>query len=92
MLKIKLYSDSMSTRLERQAVVKLTNHADNSVMWQTTDERPESVFTNIPYGSYEIEISAAGYLTAQNQFGVMDFFARCGDFNRPAARSLCGQN
>ncbi|MGC2194921.1 MAG: tetratricopeptide repeat protein, partial [Terriglobales bacterium] len=71
-LKLKLYSDSTSTRLERQAVVKLTNRADNSVIWQTTDDRPESVFTNIPYGSYEIEISAAGYLTAQNQFEVMD--------------------
>ena len=53
-------------------MIKLTNRVDNTVIWQTTDDRSESVFASIPNGSYEIEISAAGYLTAQNQFEVID--------------------
>jgi tetratricopeptide (TPR) repeat protein len=69
---LKLYSESTSTRLQQQAVVKLTNRGDGSVVWQTTDDKSQIVFTNVPCGGYEIEASAAGYLTTQNQLDVTD--------------------
>jgi len=71
-LVIKLYSESTSIRLERQAVLKLTNLADNLVTWQTTDNTSQSVFTNIPYGRYELEASQAGYFTTHNAFELLD--------------------
>jgi tetratricopeptide (TPR) repeat protein len=71
-LVLKLYSENTSTRIDRQAVLKLTNRADNSVSWQTTDDSSHGVFTNIPYGRYEIETSAVGYLTTQTELEVKD--------------------
>jgi len=71
-LVFKLYSESTGTRLERQAVLKLRNVSDNSVTWQTTDNGAQTAFTNIPYGQYQIEVSAAGYLTTQSEVRVMD--------------------
>jgi tetratricopeptide (TPR) repeat protein len=67
-----LYSENTTTRFERQAVLKLTNLVDQSVTWQTIDNDSPSVFTNIPCSGYEIETSAAGYLTALNKLEVTD--------------------
>ena len=48
--------------LDRQAVVKLSNKKDNSVIWRTTGSRLIATFEDIPFGTYDIEVSAVGYL------------------------------
>ena len=69
---LKLYSENASTRLLKQAVLKLTNLTTNSVTWQTTDDSARCEFANIPFGKYEIEVSAAGYLTKKTEAEVTD--------------------
>jgi tetratricopeptide (TPR) repeat protein len=71
-LALKLYSENASTRLQKQAVLKLTNVTNNSVTWQTTDDSAQCEFANIPIGRYEIEVSAAGYLTTKTEAEVTD--------------------
>ena len=48
--------------LDRQAVVKLSNKQDNSVLWRTTEDRSIATFEDVPFGTYDIEVSAVGYL------------------------------
>lgn len=48
--------------LDRQAVVKLSNKKDNSVVWRTTEDRSIATFEDVPLGTYDIEVSAVGYL------------------------------
>jgi tetratricopeptide (TPR) repeat protein len=56
--------------LNRQALLKLVNVADQTVTWQTTEENSQGAFTNIPYGKYDVEVSAVGYLSEQKEFPV----------------------
>lgn len=63
-----------SNRMDRQAVLKMVNTASQSVTWQTTEDTSTAVFTNIIYGSYDVEASAVGYLTTHKQVQVMDSF------------------
>jgi tetratricopeptide (TPR) repeat protein len=51
-------------------VLQLTNLADDSAIWQTTDDRSQSVFSSVPEGRYEIEVSAIGYSGVRQQFQV----------------------
>ncbi len=60
-----------SAHLDRQAILKLVNQADHSATWQTTDDTAHGVFTNIPFGNYDVEISAVGYLSAHKELPVM---------------------
>ena len=48
--------------LDRQAVVKLSNKKDNSVVWRTTEDKSIATFEDVPFGVYDIEVSAVGYL------------------------------
>jgi tetratricopeptide (TPR) repeat protein len=43
-------------------VVKLSNKKDNSVIWRTTEDRSIATFEDVPFGVYDIEVSAVGYL------------------------------
>jgi len=65
-----IYADNSSTRLDRQALLKLVNLTNQSAIWQTTEYASQGVFTNVPYGSYEVEVSAVGYLSAYKDVGV----------------------
>ncbi len=65
--------------LNRQALLKLVNLATQSPMWQTTEGNSQGpylesaatgVFTNVPYGSYDVEASAAGYLSIHQAIHV----------------------
>ena len=71
-LVLKLYSQSTSTHLQKQAVLKLTSLSNNLVTWQTSDDSARCEFANLPLGKYEIEVSAAGYLTATTEAEVTD--------------------
>jgi tetratricopeptide (TPR) repeat protein len=67
----KLFAERTSAHLDRQALMKLVNLADHSATWQTTDDTSHGVFTNIPYGSYDVEVSAVGYLPEHKELQVM---------------------
>ena len=54
--------------LDRQALVKLHSLTDQSMAWGTTQNRSEATFLDLAPGQYEIEVSAAGFLTTQRNF------------------------
>ncbi|HTT18352.1 MAG TPA: tetratricopeptide repeat protein [Candidatus Sulfotelmatobacter sp.] len=60
----KVFAERNGSRLNRQAVVKLVNLADQTATWRPTGDNAEGVFTDIPYGEYGAEISAVGYLSS----------------------------
>jgi tetratricopeptide (TPR) repeat protein len=63
MLFVTVFSENFKTRLDRQSVIKLTNEGTQAVTWQTTTGDSEAQFGDLPFGKYEIEISAVGYLS-----------------------------
>ena len=60
--------------MDRQAVLKMVNTASQATTWQTTEDTSKAVFTNVPYGSYDVEASAVGYLTVRNQVQVVNSY------------------
>jgi tetratricopeptide (TPR) repeat protein len=67
-----VYAERSSTHLDRQALLKLVHPVDRSVTFQTTEGNAQGVFTNIPYGDYEVEVSAVGYLSEHKELKVMN--------------------
>jgi tetratricopeptide (TPR) repeat protein len=67
-----VFAERTPTHLDRQALLKLVNLSDNSATWQTTEETSKGVFTNIPYGSYDVEVSAVGYQSTHKELQVMN--------------------
>ncbi len=63
-------AERSGAHLDRQALLKLTNRATQSSTWQTTQETSRAIFTSIPYGSYDVEVSAVGYLSTQKDVQV----------------------
>jgi len=70
-LLLTVYAENNKTRLDRQSVVKLTNQTTQTVSWQTTTDASESAFGNIPFGHYDVEVSAVGYTTAHKELQVV---------------------
>ena len=62
LLIINVFSEHKGTRLDRQALLKLVNQSTQAVTWQTTEDLSRSVFADVPYGNYNVEVSAVGYL------------------------------
>lgn len=56
--------------LDRQALLRLVNLADQSEAWRTTEETSRGVFTNVAYGDYAVEVSAVGYLSTRKELRV----------------------
>ena len=67
-LLVRVFSEDTKKRLDRQSLVKLTNQTLNTVSWQTTTDDSEVGFGDVPFGHYDIEVSAVGYLTAHKEF------------------------
>jgi Flp pilus assembly protein TadD len=65
-----VYNERIGANLGRQALLKLVNVTSQAATWQTTEEHSQAVFTNIPYGSYEVEIGAVGYLGEHRELRV----------------------
>ena len=65
-----VYSENSKTHLDRQALLKLVNLTDQTATWQTTEEDSKGAFTDVPYGNYDVEISAVGYLSAHQEMHV----------------------
>lgn len=70
-LQLKVFAENDRLRLDRQSVIKLTNESTNSVRWMTTDEKSEAFFGDMPFGHYDIEVSAVGYLTEHKEIQVI---------------------
>ena len=58
-------AERSGVHLDRQALLKLTNRTSQSSTWQTTQDSSRAIFTGIPYGTYDVEVSAVGYLSTQ---------------------------
>ena len=75
----KVFAAHSGAQLDRQALLKLVNLSTQSASWQTTEagsEGPYSasaslgVFTDVPYGNYDVEVSAVGYLSTHKEIEV----------------------
>lgn len=67
-----VFAQRSTSLLDRQAVVTLVNASDHSTTWTTTEDNAKAFFTNVRLGSYEIEVSAVGYLTAHKDLRILD--------------------
>lgn len=65
-LVLTVYSDT-GALLDRQAVAKLSNKNDHSVIWRTTEGKSVATFEDVPFGAYDLEVSAVGYLSAHQE-------------------------
>jgi tetratricopeptide (TPR) repeat protein len=65
---VTVFSVSTDTRLDRQSIVKLTNLGTQTVTWQTTTSESEVSFGDLPFGQYDVEAGAVGYLPAHKTF------------------------
>lgn len=55
-------------RLDRQAILKLSNDTTHYEATRTTDGNSEAAFLGLQFGHYTLEVSAVGYLTARKEF------------------------
>ncbi len=65
-LVLTVYSDT-GALLDRQAVAKLSNKNNQSVIWRTTEGKSVATFEDVPFGAYDLEVSAVGYLSAHQE-------------------------
>lgn len=66
-----VYAENDKTKLDRQAVVKLTNQTTQTVTWQTTTDGSVAALNDVPFGHYDIEVSAVGYLSAHKEMQIV---------------------
>ena len=66
-----VYAEREGKKLDRQALLRLVGHSGQMDVWQTTDGNSEGLFTNVSIGSYDVEISAVGFLSAHQQASIM---------------------
>ncbi len=57
--------------LDRQSVAKLRNTLTGNTVWQTTTDRGETAFGDLEVATYDLEVSAVGYLTAHKEVKVL---------------------
>jgi len=74
-LLLKVFAENSKVRLDRQSVVKLYNQITQTVSWQTTSDIAEASFGDVPFGHYDLEVSAVGYLTGHKEFQVVGSLA-----------------
>src|SRR5438105_4674461 len=73
-LLLTVFAESTKVRLDRQSVVKLNNQSTHTVTWQTTTDTSEAAFGDLPFGRYDVEVSAVGYLTERKDVEVITAF------------------
>ena len=62
--------DDKNKPLDRQSMVKLENGNTHDTTWQATADSSEALFGQLSIGTYEIEVSAVGYLTAHKKYDI----------------------
>jgi len=70
-LLLTVYAENNKKRLDRQSVVKLNNQTTQTISWQTTNDQSVASFGDVPFGHYDIEVSAVGYLTEHKELQVI---------------------
>jgi len=71
LLVINVFAEKSLVRMDRQALLKLVNLNTQVATWQTTDAASEGMFNEIPYGDYDIEASAVGYIPQHTRAHVV---------------------
>jgi tetratricopeptide (TPR) repeat protein len=66
-LVFRVFAEKVTDPLDRQALLKLVNLKDQTAIWQTTEDNSEGAFTNLPFGNYDLEVSAVGYLSVHKE-------------------------
>jgi tetratricopeptide (TPR) repeat protein len=66
---VSVFAEDGKTKLDRQALIKATNRSSQAVNWQTTDDNSHGAI-ELTVGTYDIEISAVGYLTEQRDVSI----------------------
>jgi len=59
------------SKLDRQAMVKITNQSTHTESWQATDGNSEALIPGLQFGHYAIEVSAVGYITAHKEIELV---------------------
>lgn len=59
--------------LDRQSVVKLYDKNRDKTLWQTTEDDSRATFGGLAIGEYDVEVSAAGYLSKHKDMQVVAF-------------------
>lgn len=67
-----VFADRTGIRIDRQALLKLVKVTDHSALVAITEDNARGFFTNVPLGSYEVEVSAVGYLSSHKELQVLD--------------------
>src|SRR5215472_4293366 len=67
-----VFAERRRTHLDRQAVLTLVNLANHASLWTTTQDQAKAVFTSIAFGTYDLEVSAVGYLSTHKELHVME--------------------
>jgi tetratricopeptide (TPR) repeat protein len=69
-----VFGEHSNVHLDRQALLRLVNVANQATTWQTTEDTSKGVFTNVPFGSYTVDVSAVGYLSVHKELQVANSF------------------
>jgi tetratricopeptide (TPR) repeat protein len=69
---VSVFKEKSGVHLGRQALLKLVNLGNQATTWQTTEENSQGVFSNIQYGSYDVEVSAVGYLSEHREVRLVN--------------------
>jgi len=67
-----IFAEKANSRLDRQALLTIVNRADHSTTWATTQDNVKGVLTNVRLGTYDVDVSAVGYLPTHKEITVMD--------------------
>ena len=71
--------DENKHRLDRQSVVKLHDQKLDLTAWQTTSNASNTLFCNVDFGDFDIDVSAAGYLMEHKVVNVLNKFTTLQD-------------
>ena len=80
---LKIFAERTTRPLDRQALVKLLNLGSQTATWQTTEsgnqtgkwetsDQTQAIFSNVPWGAYDVEINAVGYLSSHQKLSVLN--------------------
>ena len=69
-IEVNVFAERNGTRVDRQALLKLIDRTTQRAVWTTTDDRAQAVFTNISYGTYDVEASAVGYFSTHHEIVI----------------------
>jgi tetratricopeptide (TPR) repeat protein len=67
---LNVFAESHSP-LNRQALIRLQNEKTSATMWQTTQDKVRAVFYDLPVGTYDVEVSAVGYLPSHVEVSIL---------------------